>query len=52
MGKSKRRTKFGESSSICKKQATAYIVQIEEVGRASFLDDGLNLINQRVRPYQ
>ena len=35
----------------CKKHMTAYGAEIEGLGRTSFLGYGLNLKNQKIRPY-
>ena len=51
MEKANRRPEIAVRSSVCKKQTTAYDYENEDLGRASFLRDGLYLINLRIGPY-
>ena len=51
MGKTKRRAEIAVGSSVCKKQTTAYDYEIKDLGRAHFLCNGLNPMNQMIGPY-
>lgn len=52
MNKANRNAEIPVGPLVRKKHTTAYDDKIEGLGRTSFLSDGLNLIIQRIRPYQ
>jgi len=52
MNKANRNAEIPVGPLVRKKHTTAYDDKIEGLGRMDFFGDGLNLIIQRIRPYQ